>query len=83
MISNIESRDNLRAFSRAKAKDFITKSVAYSKLEDYLSQGWSVAKKNQSTVRVKRNKTHSELLEDRVWILYNGLRKLDNKKGVS
>jgi len=69
MLTNIDSRGNLRAFSRAKAKDFVTKSINYSKLDVFLSQGWSIVKKNKSTVQIKRKKSHSELLEDRVWIL--------------
>lgn len=69
MLSNIESRENLRAFSRAKARDFVTKSITYPKLEQYLSQGWSVEKRNKTSVRIKRRKNHSELLKDRVWVL--------------
>lgn len=69
MLSNIESREKLRVWSRAKAKDYITKSISYLKLDGFLSQGWFVEKKNKTSVRIKRKKHHIELLQDRVWVL--------------
>lgn len=69
MLSNIESRDNLRALARAKTREYDLKTIANSKLDDHLAKGWTIDKKNDATVRVKRKKTHDKLLEDRVWAL--------------
>src|SRR5260370_16735252 len=69
MLSNIESVDDLRGLARSKSRDYVTKTVNLSFLEESLAQGWSIEKKNEKTVRLKKKKPCDVDLADRVWSL--------------
>jgi len=69
MLSNIESVDDLRGLARSKSRDYVTKTVNLSLLEASLEQGWSIEKKNEKTVRLKKKKSCDVDLADRVWSL--------------
>lgn len=69
MLSNIEPVDTLRSLARTKGRDFITKTINSSLLQEYLDGGWTIAKKNKKSIQMKKAKVHGNLLEDRVWYL--------------
>jgi DNA-sulfur modification-associated len=69
MLSNIESVDDLRGLARSKSRDYITKTVNLSLLEESLEQGWSIEKKNEKSVRLKKKKPCDVELANRVWFL--------------
>jgi DNA sulfur modification protein DndB len=69
MLSNIEVIESLRGLARAKGRDYETKTVHHLLVEEALSEGWIIDKKNKKSVRLKREKSHHALLEDRVWSL--------------
>lgn len=69
MLSNVLPIDELGSLARANARDYDTKTVAPSALDEHVAAGWEVAKKNNKSIRLKRTKSHGNLLEDRVWTL--------------
>lgn len=69
MIENILSAEDLRSIARAKGRSYALKSVHPKLVDDEVKKGWEVHKKNKTSVRLKKPKTHGVLLEDRVWIL--------------
>ncbi|MDP3013858.1 MAG: DGQHR domain-containing protein, partial [Candidatus Subteraquimicrobiales bacterium] len=69
MLNNIEPVENWRGLARAKGHDYETKTVHPLLVEEALSEGWNVDKKNAKSVRLKRKKSHGNHLEDRVWSL--------------
>lgn len=69
MLTNVLRIDELGSLARANARDYETKTVAPSALEEHLAIGWEVAKKNDKSIRLKRQKAHGTWLEDRVWTL--------------
>jgi len=69
MLSNVESVDELRGLARSKSRDYVTKTVNLSLLEEALAQGWIVEKKNEKSVRLKTKKSSDVDLKDRVWFL--------------
>jgi DNA sulfur modification protein DndB len=69
MLSNIESVDDLRGLARSKNIDYVTKTVNLSLVEEALTQGWNILKKNEKTVRLKKKKAPDVDLADRVWFL--------------
>lgn len=69
MLNNIDIIENLRGLARAKGRDYETKTVHHLLVEEYLSKGWEIDKKNKKSVRLKRKKSHNVHLEDRVWSL--------------
>ena len=74
MIEGLEPTDSLQGLARAKSRSYETKTVNSKVVEDYLSKGWSVDKRNKATTRLRRNKPHGQLLEDRVWSLLYKMR---------
>ncbi len=69
MLSNIESVADLRGLARSKSRDYVTKTVNLSFLDEALAQGWSLLRKNEKTVRLKKKKACDVDLVDRVWSL--------------
>ena len=69
MITNVCPVADLRSLARAKAREYETKTVHPLLVDEALSQGWMVDRKNKRSVRLRRPKSHGLLLEDRVWTL--------------
>ena len=69
MLDNIEPVENLQSFARAAARLFESRSVNSKLVDEFVAQGWEIAKNNASTTRLVRKKTHGKSLEDRVWTL--------------
>lgn len=84
MLQNIEPTEALQGLARAKSRDYETKTVNSKLVDDFLSQGWVIDKRNQTTTRLRRNKAHGPLLEDRVWTLLYRMRfeNLSSKPGA-
>ena len=74
MIEGLDLTDSLQGLARAKSRSYETKTVNSKLVEDYLSKGWTVDKKNKATMRLRRDKQHGQLLEDRVWALLYKMR---------
>ncbi len=85
MLQNVESRENLRGLYRAKKRTYETKTVHPKLVDDAVAEGWAIDKKNKASVRLRREKSHDVLLEDRVWsLLYRmELACLSKEKGAS
>lgn len=60
---------DLRSVARAKARSYLIKSVHHKLAADEIGKGWEFQKKNETSVRLRREKSHSTQLEDRVWTL--------------
>lgn len=69
MLSNVDLATNLVSLARLKARNYETKTVNNALVDGYIARGWVIDKKNEKSVRLKREKKHSSLLEDRVWTL--------------
>lgn len=69
MLINIETVDKLRGLAIAKARKYETKTIHPKLVEEALNDGWEILRKNKYSTRIKRNKSHSMQLEDRVWCL--------------
>lgn len=69
MLTNIENIENLRGLAISKARSYETKTIHPKLVEEALSDGWEIMRKNKYSVRIKRDKPHNVRLEDRVWCL--------------
>lgn len=69
MLSNIEAIENHRGLSRSKSRSYETKTVHPLIVEEAIKEGWSIDRKNNKSVRIKRQKSHNQSLKDRVWYL--------------
>src|SRR5882762_3573984 len=69
MLENILPVEDLSSIARAKGRSYVLKSVHPKLVDDEVGKGWEVQKKNKSSVRLRRPKTHGVQLEDRVWML--------------
>lgn len=84
MLENIFPVEELRGLARKNKLSYITRTVLNSKVDEALSEGWEIEKKSKRSTRLKKDKTHSNLLEDRVWSLFYrmGFTHLSGKGGA-
>lgn len=85
MLNNIEPAENLRSLALAKFRTYETKTIHPKLVEEALAAGWEIYRKNKYSVRIKRDKLHGAILEDRVWsLLYRmGFTHLSGAGGAS
>ena len=69
MLANIKTTEDLGSIARKKKREYENKSVHPMLVDEELAHGWLVEKRNETTVRLQKPKIHSQLLEDRVWML--------------
>jgi DNA sulfur modification protein DndB len=69
VLINLKRAAELRSLARVKARDFDAKSVHLKLIDEEREKGWVPVKVGKSSARLTRPKTHSQLLEDRVWTL--------------
>ncbi|MBI2861393.1 MAG: DGQHR domain-containing protein [Chloroflexi bacterium] len=69
MLSNVGPVDSYRGLARAKAREYVTKTVSRPQVEELVAAGWKQQQQGKKSVRLIRPKTHGVHLEDRVWTL--------------
>lgn len=74
MLQNISPIDELRTLARVKGASYHTKSVHPKLVEDDVAAGWEIVRAGKSSVRIRRKKSLSTSLEDRVWTLLYKLK---------
>ncbi|MDO9579142.1 MAG: hypothetical protein Q7J06_01030, partial [Bacteroidales bacterium] len=70
MLHNIYPSNQLRSLFRSKYTEYEAKSVHPKLVEEFISEGWVIEKRNKNSVRIRRPKSHGTLLEDKVWLLF-------------
>src|SRR5947209_8747220 len=70
MLNNILSIEELAGLARARARDYETKTVNPALVDQLMADGWNLDKRNKKSVRLRKPKSHSTYVEDRVWILF-------------
>ncbi len=70
MIENIKENSLLTGLSRIKNRSIEVKVIHSADEKLYYDQGWQLYKKLKSSIQIKRDKSHSVSLEDRVWSLF-------------
>ncbi|HEY6250747.1 MAG TPA: DGQHR domain-containing protein, partial [Candidatus Angelobacter sp.] len=69
MLNNVVPFEELGGLARARARDYETKTVNPALLEQFVADGWAPDRRNRKTVRLRKPKSHTERLIDRVWTL--------------
>lgn len=69
-IENLEDLSSLKGETRKRRDKYVYKTIKKTRLQEYLDDGWEIAKRNKNTIRMKRFKAHDVLFEDRVWALF-------------
>ncbi|WP_338669380.1 hypothetical protein [Pseudodesulfovibrio methanolicus] len=64
-----EKSERIAAFKRKKLS-YQSETIKKHELESRLEQGWKIQRTNKNTYRVKKDKRHDILLEDRAWTLF-------------
>lgn len=67
MLENVMPSKELHALYRSRNKSFETKSVHPKLVDEAIADGWSLLKKNSTSVRLQRPKPLSTHFEDRIW----------------
>jgi len=85
MESQLLSPDNMRVQARTRKLLYVLRSCKPAELEEYLQAGWTVVRKNKTSIRISRAKDHGTELEDRVWtLLYSmGFSRISGEGGIS
>lgn len=83
-LNNVLAAEQLRGLASRKAKPDEFKSVRHPLVADELTNGWVEQKRNRSTTRLRKPKTHDKHFEDRVWVLLYrmGFEYLSDKGGA-
>ena len=66
-LRGVTSRDELGGFRRAQRQDSVYKTVAKDQLETAESEGWELHRENKNSLRMRKPRTKSDLLEARAW----------------
>jgi DGQHR domain-containing protein len=74
MLTNVVGIEELTGLARARARSYETRTVNPALVEQFVTEGWTVDKRNKRSVRLRRSKLHNALLEDRVWMLFYRMR---------
>lgn len=69
MLDNVIAADQLRGLASRKAKADEFKSVRHPLVEEEVANGWIFHKRNKTSTRLLKPKTHDRRFEDRVWML--------------
>ncbi len=83
LLSPLLSDSNeIHATLRKKANSFTFKSIQSNKLDNYIAQGWEISRKNKTSYRIKKQKSHDILLEDKAWCLLAkmGYKEMNGEK---
>ena len=64
----IGERDISRAL-RLRRSPHVFRTVPKTRISEYESDGWEIAKKNKNSCRMRKLKTHDVMFEDRVWAM--------------
>src|SRR5437867_7116028 len=73
MLENVLPVQDIQGLTRRKKLKDIFRSVRHALVEEEISQGWAVVKKNKASTRLSKAKQPHVLLEDRVWTLLHRL----------
>ena len=84
MIENIKNISELTGLFKVKNRIYDLKSVHPKLVEEFKAKGWEIQKQNKNSTRIRKNKVHSILFEDRVWsLLYKlGFNFLNDEGGA-
>lgn len=82
--SLITDINEINARVRKKSNIYIYETIDENELDNYLSHGWEISKKNKSSYRIKKQKNHDVLLEDKLWTLISkmGYKELNDEKFI-
>lgn len=69
MLDNVFAADELRGIASRKNKTDEFKSVRHPLVQEELTKGWAIHKKNKTATRLARRKATDKQFEDRVWVL--------------
>jgi len=84
VLANVMAADQLRGLASRKTKSDEFKSVRHPLVEEEIANGWLVQKRNKSSTRLRKPKTHDRHFEDRVWaLMYRmGFKNLSGQGGA-
>jgi DNA sulfur modification protein DndB len=68
-ITNIKSTTELESLAKVKKSSFEETIVANRDISQYENEGWSILKRGPNRSRLRRQKNHAVMLEDRLWWL--------------
>ncbi|HEX7242382.1 MAG TPA: DGQHR domain-containing protein [Longimicrobiaceae bacterium] len=69
MLNGVELHETLRGLARTRSVTYETRTVSPAAVEGAIDEGWSVLKRNKSSVRLRRQKHPEQVLKDRLWTL--------------
>lgn len=83
-LTNIEPAAGMRSLASRRRLSYVTKTVKPQLEEHYIFEGWQVLKRNESSVRLRKDKSLATYFEDRVWhLMYKlGFASLSGEGGA-
>ena len=73
LIGTLADTTEQKRLRREKGSPYFFETIKPVRLAEYVDEGWQVAKKNKKSIRMKREKPHDLVFEERVWTLLSKL----------
>lgn len=65
----LTDNSELKKTLRIRSRGYDEKTVHVADIADEEAKGWHVSRRNKKSARIRRDKAHNKLLEDRLWTL--------------
>ena len=62
--------DKIKSIIKQKSKIHVEKTIEQELKQRYFNEGWELMRDNTNTSRIKKNKSHNVLFEDKVWCIF-------------
>lgn len=70
------SEDEITTTFRLRRKLFVEQGVRPADVPEYEAKGWGLHREDKRSFRIRKDKSHDKLLEDRVWCLFKNMGAL-------
>ena len=62
--------DKIKPILTKRRKQFNEKTIQQELKEKHLNEGWELIRDNTNTSRIKKQKRHNVLFEDKIWVVF-------------
>jgi DGQHR domain-containing protein len=69
----LSSSDEINSAFRLRKRNFVEQGVHPADVAEYEAKGWELRREGKRSSRIRRDKPHDKLLEDRVWCLFKSM----------
>lgn len=73
IMKELVSGEELVPVKKEKVSEYVFEKIKSQMLDEYLSKGWEIDRELKSGFKMKKKKSHDEIFENDVWLLFYAL----------